>query len=75
MTMAAMNIPVRFKGEDFVWIKGEDGCGALAPPHHVDATGNIKPEHCLSPSFAHIKHGRIYRFGCLIGHLDDLEDR
>ncbi len=66
-------IPVRFRGVDLIWLKNADGSGPLAPLEHVDGAGNVRPEHCFSLSFGHVKHGKIYRLGSIIGSVDELE--
>ncbi len=67
------SIPVTFKGEKFVWLKGADGSGALAYPQHIDETGNVKPMFCMSDSYAHVmSDGAIMRYGSQIGTRDDL---
>lgn len=67
------SIPVSFNGESFVWLKNDDGSGALAYPHHIDEGGHVKIMHCLSDSFAHVmSDGAIMRYGSQIGVRDDL---
>jgi hypothetical protein len=67
------SIPVTFKGENYIWLKNDDGSGALAYPQHVDQDGNVKMEHAFSDSFAHVmSDGAIMRYRTQIGTRDEL---
>ncbi len=73
--MAKENIPVRFKGDDYVWLKNDDGSGPLAYPSHLDADGHVNmTDAFFSDSFAHVfSGGVIMRYNQQIGTVDDLE--
>lgn len=71
--MVEKNIPVIFEGEPFIWLRNEDGSGALAYPQHVDESGHIKRMFCFSESFAHVMaDGAILSRGAEIGTRNDL---
>ena len=63
-------------GRDLVWLKDEDGSGALAYPEHIDEAGDVRAEHVLSDSYAHVfPNGEIMRFNQRIGSRDDFQMR
>ena len=66
-------IPVTFNGERYIWLKKNDGTGALAYPHHVDEDGYITLDHAMSDSFGHVWDGKIWRYRKIIGSIDDLQ--
>lgn len=67
-------IHVRFKENLLIWLKDDDGSGALAPLHHVDMDGNVKLECVFEDSYAHVfEDGSIMRYGQIIGEISDLE--
>lgn len=70
------NIPVRFDGLDLMWLKHDDGSGALAPLRHVDDDGHVTFDAVFGgeDSYAHVmSDGTIMRYHEKIGTVDDLE--
>ncbi|WP_068018949.1 hypothetical protein [Rhodoplanes sp. Z2-YC6860] len=72
--MADENIRVRFKDQEFIWLKNDDGSGALAYTSHIDSDGHVNIEDAFSSdSFAHVIDGEIWRYRRVIGRVEDLE--
>jgi hypothetical protein len=74
--VAGEKILVLFDGLELIWLKGDDGCGPLAPLHHLDEGGHVTFEAAFGTesSYAHIFEDRsIRRHGRIIGTVDDLE--
>jgi len=71
-----MSIKIKFEGTEY-WFIGDslDESGAIAPLEHCDREGQILPEKCYGPSFAHYypHSDTINRFGQIIGKRKDLE--
>ena len=69
-----MSAPVRvmFQGKPYVFLKEDDGTGALAYPEHCDAAGKVRT---IAESFAHVvPGGRIMRHRRQIGVVADLTE-
>ena len=63
-------------GRDLVWLRNEDGSGALAYPEHIDEDGEVRMEAVFKDSYAHVfPNGEIMRFNQRIGSRDDLQMR
>ncbi len=74
MATSEENIPIRFAGHDLMWLKNEDGSGALAPYEHLDKDGHVNAYDAFcSDSYAHVIDGKIWRYGECVGTVDDLE--
>ena len=69
------NIHVRFQGHELIWLKDENGSGALAPLEHIDDDGHVNMYDAFcSDSYAHISSdGSIWRYREQIGTISDLE--
>jgi hypothetical protein len=67
---------VTLNGLDLVWLKGEDGSGALAYPEHIDEDGDVRMEAVFKDSYAHVfEDGEIFRYNERIGSRHDLKMR
>jgi hypothetical protein len=68
-------IKVRFHGIDLIWLKSDDGSGALALPEHIaDDGAPYLGDALFSDSYAHVfGDGTIWRYKIQIGTVDDFE--
>lgn len=68
-------IKVRLHGLTLFWLRCADGSGALAPPEHLNADGNVNVfDAFFSESYAHVfADGTIRKRGLVIGRVEDLE--
>jgi hypothetical protein len=74
--MADSVVYVTLNGVDLVWLRNEDGSGALAYPEHIDEGGHVTIEAVFEDSYAHVfRGGQIMRYNTRIGWRDDLKMR
>ena len=70
-----MDIKVKFRGRDLVWLRNPDGSGPLALPEHLRPDGSVLADALMSDSYAHVfPDGVVRRYLEEIATVEELCD-